>query len=227
MAEISTTFRLPRAFRPSTAIKRKPAANFWHAFNFAKDLGKPLNTFVTLNFAHTDCHQGDVSPTFQLLLARYFGPWWRRPSRLLRLGQQGSPSYVWVAENGSDHPCIHWVLYVPDNRRDEFSRRLPQWLRKVVTTVHCEDNAIDITPVHNAPGLRKYLLKGCEPMYAAFCKIEHKPQGVVFGKRSGVSRGLQRTARGRSRYRPLNRRGSSSRFDARTDDVSVNPESSQ
>lgn len=201
MVEIPTRFRAPGARRRSHYINRKPASNFWHAFNHATNTGRSFNLHVTLNFAHTDCPADRMTEGFCRLLDEKFGPWWRRPSRHLRLGPQGSPVYAWVAENVSDQPNMHWAVFIPPERRVDFQMRLPKWL-ETITGGQIGVAAIKVEAIYNPPGLRRYMLKGCDDVFARLAKIAQKPQGLVIGKRSGVSRSLQRTARERASYRP-------------------------
>lgn len=201
MVEIPTRVSGQSALRRSHVINRKPASNLWHSFNHATGTGRDFTLHVTLNFAHTDCPPDEMSRRFRRLLDEKFGPWWRRPSRYLRLGPQGSPAYAWVAEHVNDQPNIHWVVHIPLNRRADFERRLPKWLA-AITGGTVGDAAIKVDPIYNPRGLRFYILKGCDDVFARMAKIEQKPQGLIVGKRSGVSRSLQRTARHRANYRP-------------------------
>jgi hypothetical protein len=88
---------------------------------------------------------------------------------------------------------------MPASRRADFAARLAQWLETIAGSV--QPGAIDIRDAYSPPGLRRYVLKGCDPAFAAFCKIDFEAQGVVHGKRSGVSRSLQRAARADAGYR--------------------------
>lgn len=200
MHEIPTGFRSPSAQRTSEVIRRGAAANLWHAFNFAADIGKPLDTLITLNFAHTDCPPELMTARFRALIDEKFGRWWREPPAPTGLGRQGASVYVWVAENSSEQHHIHWALHLPRKRRADFMARLPSWLAKFGIIVQ-SDRAIHFEEIDGPRGLRKYLLKGCDRAYAAFLKIDFRPQGLIVGKRSGVSRSLQRTARERANYR--------------------------
>jgi len=103
-------------------------------------------------------------------------------------------------EHGGGHLAVHWALHLPTPRWADFAARLPDWFEAVSGGI-TNQNAIDLTAIYNPAGLRKYVLKGVEPAYAAFCKIDHQPQGEVAGKRSGFSRTLGPTARLRSSYR--------------------------
>jgi len=140
-----------------------------------------------------------MTAQFMFLVERYYARWWRRQPSRVRTRPAGPCVYVWVAENASGQHCIHWVVNLPADRRPDFVKRLPGWVAKIAGIV--QPGAIDIVSVHNAAGLRKYLLKGCEPAYAAFCKIDFEDQGDIVGKRCGVSRSLQRTERERQNYR--------------------------
>lgn len=206
MVEIPTRFRAPAALRRSHDINYKPASALWHAFNHATNTSRPFTLHVTLNFAHTNCLPDDMTAQFRQLVGNKFGPWWRRPSRRLRLKPQGSPAFSWVAENVNGQPNIHWAVFVPPEREADFKKRLPVWLA-AVTGGEINPAAINIKRIYNAVGLRSYMLKGTGDVFARLAKIEQKPQGLVIGKRSGVSRSLHRTARGRENYKAGRRVG--------------------
>lgn len=198
MVEIPTRFSSPSAQRTSSWIGRKPAANIWHAFNFAAEIGRPLTLFVTLNFSLTDCPPEVATFKFRQIVET-FTRWWRRPPRRSSIGSPGAFAYVWTAEAGGGQTGIHWVLHMPASRRADFADRLRQWLETYAGNV--QPGAIDIRDADRPTGLRRYMLKGADPAYAAFCDIDFEDQGVVHGKRSGVSRSLQRAAREKASYR--------------------------
>jgi hypothetical protein len=204
MVELSPTFRAPAALRRSQQIGRKPAANIWHAFNMAEDRGLPLSALVTLNFSHTACVPDAVSAQFRTLLNRHFAPWWRRPSQKGQTHNRPGPyAWVWVLEHGGGHLAVHWVLHLPKARWTDFARRLPIWFEAVSGGI-TNENALDLKAAYNPAGLRKYMLKGADPAYASFCKIDYHAQGEVVGRRSDFSRSLGPTARQRAKYRSRN-----------------------
>lgn len=167
----------------------------------AEDCGLPFTALVTLNFSHTKCVPDAASAQFRTLLNRHFAPWWRRPSRqTLRADPAGPYAWVWVLEHGGGHLAVHWVLHLPKSRWVDFSRRLPIWFETVSGGI-TNENALDLRAAYNPAGLRKYMLKGTDPAYASFCKIDHDPQGEVVGRRSDFSRSLGPTARARAQYR--------------------------
>jgi hypothetical protein len=105
-----------------------------------------------------------------------------------------------VLEHGGGQLAVHWVLHLPQDRWADFKRRLPSWF-EVVSGGITNENAVDLRAAYNPAGLRKYILKGTDPAYAAFCAIDHKPQGEIVGRRSDFSRSLGPAARQRAEYR--------------------------
>jgi hypothetical protein len=206
MAEISTKLGSHKRQRHSHHIKRKPAGNLYHAVRIAEAIGTPLKVFVTINFALTSgCAGSEASDRFEDLRSNYFGPWIRRPPR--KLGRERDPcAYVWVLENSSKCINLHWLVHIPRDRIAEFKRRMPKWLTSVGITI-LDEGALRIEPARKPVVLGFYLLKGIDPPYAGFYGVKfHSPQGMIFGKRSGFSRSLGPTAKGRlraeGRYRP-------------------------
>jgi hypothetical protein len=60
-------------------------------------------------------------------------------------------------------------------------------------------SAIKVQPVKNLHGLGRYALKGMDPHYTPRYRVRHDPQGIVFGKRCGISKSLGPAARRRPR----------------------------
>jgi hypothetical protein len=181
--------------RQSRAIKRQQAANILNAVNLAEKKGTPLNTSVCLNLARTNCPLEDVSQRFSKLRDNYFGPWIRRPSK--KLGDGGfQASFAWTIENINECHHIHWLVHIPKHRRAAFEKKLPLWLARVSGGITC-DSAIKVTNAPTPPGAAKYMCKGIDPAWAQIYGIRPSDQGVVFGKRSGVSLNLGQTERRR------------------------------
>lgn len=197
MVDFPTALRAPGPLRRTRHIGRKPASNLWHAFNVARQIGRPFTHFVTVNFHHTNCIPEVVSSQFRRALDAFFGPWWRRPPKQQQSGKPGPYAFAWVVENTSGHPAVHWAVHLPRQRLADFMTRLPRWIATVADGITSPE-AIDVRPIRN-PGVRRYMLKGADPAYAAFCKIDPVPQGEVIGKRSGFSRSVGPAARRRLR----------------------------
>jgi hypothetical protein len=182
-------------FRCTQHIGWRQARNFLEAIRYADkrlaQLGRPLNTFVTLNFDHTDCPPEQVSARFEKLRDNHFVRW-------LRYRRAVPAHYVWALENQGGDTHVHWVVHVPKPLRAAFDAKLPEWLTRVAGTIRCHESAIKIEPVWNLRGLARYLLKGMDSRYAPRYSVRHVPQGLVHGKRCGVSKSLGPSARNRS-----------------------------
>jgi hypothetical protein len=183
--------------RVSHYIRRKVASNVHHAIRIAEALGKPLNLFVTINFAMTGCRPDEASATFRKMLSTRFGHWSRRPGRGSRQGGC-PPTFVWVMEAGGGVQCAHWLVHVPTSRSADFRARVVRWAEALAGPIHA-GGAIDIRPARTPKGAGRYMLKGTDPAYAAFYGVDFKDQGLVHGKRAGTSQNLGPAAKKRLR----------------------------
>jgi hypothetical protein len=181
--------------RQTYCIARRQVRNFMDAIHYADTrltaLARPLNTFVTLNFDHTDCPPEQVSARFERLRDNHFVRW-------LRYRRAVPAHYVWALENQGGDTHVHWVVHVPPSLREAFRTKLPEWLGQVAGTIRCAESAINIKPVTNLRSLARYLLKGMDARYASRYSVRHIPQGLVHGKRCGVSKSLGPSVRNRS-----------------------------
>lgn len=184
--------------RTSCHIKRRPAVNIHHATRYAQRLGLPLNRAVTINFDLTECNPARASHAFRKLLTQRFAPWLRR-SRDVR--KHVPPTYVWTLECPRGHTGVHWLVHVPRRMYGAFNQRLTEWLTSLLGAPP-EPGAIKIQRIRNMIGLRHYVLKGTEPIWAAHLGVRHVDQGMTVGKRSGFSRNLGPAARKRGGYKP-------------------------
>jgi hypothetical protein len=120
--------------RHNRHIDRRQARNFMKAIRYADthlvELGRPLNTFATMNFDHVDCPSERVSAKFEQLRDSHFVRW-------LRYNAAAPPYYVWVLENQGGNTHVHWIVHIPKSLRIAFERKLPEWLARVAGTVRC------------------------------------------------------------------------------------------
>jgi hypothetical protein len=201
MASLSTT---SRAHRPTHHINRKPASNLHHAVRIAEVIGLPLNYFVTLNFSCTCCQPDEVSRLFSIMRANRFGPWVKRPGR--NSGKTPCPAtHAWVIEAAGGVVSVHWLVHIPPGRVTDFTARLPGWLVDI-TSGPLDAGAVKVERAYAARGASKYMLKGIDPAYAAFYGVQHVPQGVTYGRRSGYSNNLgpsvKRRLKAAGKYKP-------------------------
>jgi hypothetical protein len=163
-----------------------------HAVRVADALGLRLNQLVTFNFARTACPDHLVSRQFQKLRDNHFGKWLARKGK----SQPRPPCFVWSIENSGGCLNVHWLVRIPEGRVHDFRSRLHTWLEAVSGEVACT-TAIHVRHAPAPQGAVKYMSKGIDPLYAPFFRIRHVPQGLVHGKRAGISRSLGSTARRR------------------------------
>lgn len=187
--------------RASQHINRHQADNFFPAIRFAETIGRPLNTFVTLNLDHTDCRPELVSKAFERLRDHHFTRWLRYQAKQSGRRHYMPAAYVWVIEHAGGDVHVHWLVHIPPQLRPLFEAKLSRWLNRVAGAVHCKNSAIHVQRVTGARGLGKYMMKGIEPRYAAFYHVRRSPQGIVYGKRCGISKSLGPTQRGRHDHR--------------------------
>jgi hypothetical protein len=102
-----------------------------------------------------------------------------------------------VVENHGGDTHVHWAVHVPKPLQREFGTKLRRWLARVAGAVTCEASAIYCQPIPGPRGLGKYMMKGIDPRYAAFYHVRHEAQGIVYGKRCGISESLGPRARRR------------------------------
>ncbi|WP_156648450.1 hypothetical protein [Methylobacterium sp. Leaf108] len=181
-------------------IRRKPASNLHHAIRVADALKLPLNTFVTINISMTDCPVEQASFALARLRNNYFSHWARRPTKaIVASGSEAfNPAFVWVLEAAGGVTAAHWLLHVPEGRREDFETRLVMWVEKAIGKIESE-RTIEVKDAPRPKGLGKYMLKGMEEAYAHFYGIDFKDQGVVLGRRSGYSLNLGPSAKQRLR----------------------------
>ena len=184
--------------RVTRHINRRPAVNAHHASRFSEAIGLPLNRFVTVNFTCTACAPNETSHTFRKLLAERFAPWLRRTARN-RVGVP--PTYIWTIEAGGNQSAAHWLVHVPRGLQRAFEAKLGEWLTSLLGS-DPDFGAVQVKPIHNLIGARRYALKGVDPAWGPHLGIRPSDQGVVIGKRSGFSRNLGPAARTRGGYRP-------------------------
>ena len=204
----------------SVVISRASARNLHHACRHAQPVGGkqarrgcpganvnapvPLNMLVTIKWDMTETGEDN----FKALRNERFCRWLRTRSK--QLGMTLVPYYVYSREE--DH--VHWQVHVPEQLIEEFTDLVSRWVtslehkgkgprKRAENHSPAPEGAVKVERVRNSVALRKYMLKGINPPDAVRFGIRNPtPQGVVFGKRTGVSRSLGGAARERAGYKP-------------------------
>jgi hypothetical protein len=185
--------------RVTRHINRRPAVNIHHATRMSQKIGLPLNRMVTLNLAQAGCAPESAGHAFRKLLTQRFAPWLRRTAAKRTFVP---PTYVWSIEAAGNQIAAHWLVHVPTGLHRSFERKLREWLTSLLSEAP-PPSAVNIKPVYNLVGVRRYILKGIDPAWAAHLKVVPVDQGKVIGKRSGFSKNLGPAARSRAGYRPM------------------------
>lgn len=195
-----------RKGRRSVALRLSEVRNILAAAIFAADEQRPLNRHTTIHFEAA----GIADPVTAL----------RRYTRLARdwLRTQGATfAYIWVREGGHDKgEHAHILMSVPPRLIKAFARRERGWRKRIgarrtrgafrSTPVgrsyrHLEAGMIQYGESYNdhLAEIVGYLVKGAEPRaVAALGLVRVESGGELWGKRTGMSENIGRTARRRA-----------------------------
>ena len=98
-------------------------------------------------------------------------------------------------EPGEEHNVhVHWPVHLPIGRERDFEQCLWCWF-EIVTGGFDAATGIHINQVDDKIGLRTYILKGAQGMWAKFYGAYAAPQGLILGRRAGTSHNLGPKAR--------------------------------
>lgn len=181
--------------RETRYLPPRAAANLARAVPFAATLGRPLNCLVSVNLGLTACPHDRMDRAFGRIRKNFFPKWLRRHAK----GDTppGPPTFVWVNEGKPGHYGFHWLLHIPPGRRQSFERELARWVDAVAGP--CQDPAtIDVRTATTPRRVADYLLKGLHPRDAQRHGVKAEWQGIVPGKRCGMSLCLGPAARRRA-----------------------------
>lgn len=172
---------------------RRACENALHAVRYVAEIGRPLNTHVTISFTALGVDDEEAGALFKHLQARV-GRWWRdqRERKGIPIGQVLG-FHCHANPSGSRH--VHWALHVPLEIRPAFEAIIRARLCKILKRDDLGDG-LHIGSIETAGTLAKYMLRGIEPEYAAYLHIEAANEGYVAGcRRTGVSRAASKAQR--------------------------------
>jgi hypothetical protein len=170
----------------------------------AEEIGLPLNQFVTINFTTQGVtEEREICGILEKIRRRYCR-WAKEPGKKKR-ALPFTGTMIWVLEN-TGHVAAHLMLHVPESRLTFFENEVAAWVAKY-TGQPLASTALDIRPIYNPHGLRKYMLKGLDPIYGNLYRVRTTPQGRILGKRMGYTKNLGPSQclthrKKRSHYRP-------------------------
>jgi hypothetical protein len=183
--------------RVSKRITMRQASNMMDAVAFARQIGAPLNAHATIHWAGTKIGDDPGGRLFAKV-REGFDKW------LMRQGIPGGLSAIWVRERRSGGQAevehSHMLFHLPHPYKT--GRKYDQIVHALERLIdrHGEANYLDgtlkLTFPDNPNGI--YLLKGGGRdvwRKHAVPSIWREPQGVIFGKRCGVTENLGPAAR--------------------------------
>jgi hypothetical protein len=158
--------------------------NLFEADHFARCLGLPLNTFVTVSWQNTQQGSEDIPERFQRA-TKAMGEWLRR--------RTCPPTWIFVHENpGNSKPNCHLLVHVPSGYLASFRAIAPEWFGALECGVHIR--------TRNGPRDRclSYMVKGTDIITAHRYGARASKQGLIDFKRCGWTQNLGVTARERA-----------------------------
>ena len=184
-------------------IGRKAGTTILHGARTAQAQGRALNTFVTIRFWQLGSTAESIEKDFRTLKSEWFQRWSSRAT--IRAGKphlpsNGKPTYSHVHENPAGRPHTHWMVHIKPENMKRFQQSLELRLRRQFGVEALPAGVLDIRPITNAEGLKKYMTKTLDPKFAAMWGIRHEDGGDIRGRRADSSRNL-----GPSTWMPLKR----------------------
>ncbi|RAI35760.1 hypothetical protein [Rhodoplanes serenus] len=163
--------------------------NLIAALDFAERTGRPLNRSVDLWWRGFDNPRLLTDDQRLRLVQQRISKWC--------LARGFELCWIWIRERGAASLNTHVLTHVPPENTAAFDAELIRALEHEGAII-----AANAVMVKRAPGPRgklKYLGKGMSPDDCAVRGIRHDPQGLVYGKRTGMTQNLNRAARARPR----------------------------
>lgn len=169
--------------RRSHHIGRKAGATLLHAPRTANAIGRPLNTFVTIDFWKLGSDAESLFHDFAALRSEWFQRWSSYRDR------NGPPTYTYVHEAPNENPHTHWLVHVKPENRQEFELKLARWLARRSGLDALPHGVLHVQDAR-AEGAKLYMAKGLDPRYATLWRIVAEDGGVIAHRRADTSRNL-------------------------------------
>ncbi|MDD7973942.1 hypothetical protein [Roseinatronobacter alkalisoli] len=169
---------------------RKAGSSILHSVRSAEALGRPLNTFVTINFWQLGSTAETIFRDFADLREAWFQRWSSCRPRKSATPRNGVPTYAYVHEATHDLPHTHWMVHIQPENVALFTARLEQVLRKTFNLSALPDGAIFVTTIENAEGLKLYMVKTIDLRFGRLWGIRTENGGRIAFRRADTSRNI-------------------------------------
>lgn len=163
--------------------------------------GRPINMRLTISFIALGIHDDEAGMMFRDLQARV-NRWWRYERSKGRPIGAFAGVHSHANPGGSRH--VDWLAHIPETIAQQFPAKVAVFLSKITGASDLGD-ALWIARVDTPGSLAKYVLRGIDPAYGDYLRIQPANEGIVSGRRTGANRCIGKTARKRagwSRKRP-------------------------
>jgi len=188
--------------RRSEHINRRVTQSIFRGFDYAEHHGRTFNLYAVINL-HETAEASHV--TIMERVRHKFRGWHRRTTKKL-FGQPVPPFYAYVLENPNNHGHANFAVHVAPQLVAQFIRMLPKWVLKAQGV--CGPFDVDIQEVEPGThkGLANYILKGTDPAFLEHFHLtelyeKNGPQGIIYGKRAGLSQCLDAAARNAGNFK--------------------------
>lgn len=174
-------------------IGRRAATNVFHAFDFAKNTGHPMNVYVVLHLR--DQLSASVVTQFTKIRRKFRN--WYSYHQGKSSGQSLPPIYTYTIEAPTGSVHVNWVLHMPLQMLKDFEEKLPKWIDKVTGDLQPYDIKIERITPDTDKRVANYCNKGVDPQFVEYFKLDAiaEPQGRIHGRRVTVSTAISRASR--------------------------------
>jgi hypothetical protein len=172
-------------------VGRKPAENGFHGIRFAKDRGWSPNFHLTISFDALGIGDEDAGRIFRDLrdsVSRH----WRYLRQTDRVACPFVDVYAHANPAGSRH--VHWMIYLPPGRATAFEAAVSKRLRRLAKAKDLKSGLV-MKPAGGPGSLAKYIFRGVSPEFGPYFRLTPANEGLVTGRRTGVSRAIGKAAR--------------------------------
>lgn len=169
---------------------RKAGASILHSVRSADAIGRPLNTFVTINFWQLGSTAETIFRDFSELREAWFQRWSSYRPRKNEASRNGVPTYAYVHEATHDLPHTHWMVHIQPENATQFAARLEQVLKRTFSFEAIPEGALHIKAIENGEGLKLYMAKTLDPRFGRLWGIRTENGGRIAVRRADTSRNI-------------------------------------
>lgn len=188
--------------RRSEHINRRVTQSIFRGFDYAEHHGRAFNVYAVLNLHETFAAS---HVTIMERVRHKFRGWHRRATKKL-FGQFVPPFYAYAIENPNNHGHANFAVHIAPPLIEQFIKMLPKWLLKAQGVCDQFDVKIQKIRPQTHKNVANYILKGTDPAFLDHFHLtdlyeKNGAQGVVYGKRAGLSQCLDTAARNAGNFR--------------------------